>query len=333
MKRHLLKSILLIPYWAAVSVLWLWSLGVYYYAVDMPLLLKWSVVLLWLLAAVLIWTRARQLRFGYFLPPLFLLFPLLLWTSIHPGRIDEYRPEQSRMPWGEFADNRVIMHDLRSCRYSGNPDAVEMQTGWYDLELNLDSLITMDYFLVYFASWRGIAHTFLSFGFADGEQIALSVEARRGVDVPYQLLPGIYRQFELMYVMGDELDMVGRRLHFDEDPVYMLPIDTPQENMRGFFVNMVQTANSLRAEPQAYNTVTSTCTTQLAAQANAFRQELISLWDWRLIFPGYSGELAQEANLLAVTEPLAEVMEQYLVNPAEVSGDDRHAFSATLHGQ
>jgi hypothetical protein len=206
-----------------------------------------------------------------------------------------------------------------------------MQTGWYDLELNLDSLKTVDYFLVYFAGWRGIAHTFLSFGFADGEQIALSVEARRGVDVPYELLPGIYRQFELMYVMGDELDLVGRRLHFDNDPIYMLPIDTPLEGIRGFFVNMVETANSLRAQPQAYNTVTSTCTTQLAVHANAFRQEPINLWDWRLIFPGYSGELAQEADLLGIAAPLEEVMEQFLVNPAEVSGDDRHTFSASLH--
>ncbi len=235
------------------------------------------------------------------------------------------------MPWGEFQDNRVIMHDLRSCRYSGNPDEPELHTGWYDLELNLDSLTTVDYFLVYFAEWRGIAHTFLSFGFAGGEQIALSVEARRGVDVPYELLPGIYRQFELMYVMGDELDLVGRRLNFDEDPIYMLPIKAPPETIREFFVNMVLTANSLRSQPQAYNTVTSTCTTHLAAQANAFRQEPIRLWDWRLIFPGYSGELAQEVDLLAVTGPLEEVIEQFLVDPKDVYGDDRHTFSARLH--
>ena len=232
------------------------------------------------------------------------------------------------MPWGEFQDNRVIMHDLRACRY---PDAEQVNPGWYDLEVNLDSLVTLDYLLVYFADWRGIAHTFLSFGFADGERIALSVEARRTAGEPYAILPGLYRQYELMYVMGDELDLIGLRLHQQGDPVYMLPINTPSEKIRGVFINMVKTANSLCLYPQVCNTITSTCTTQLAAQANELREEPINLWDWRLIFPGFSGELAQEAGLLALEEPLAEVMEQFLINPEQVRGNSRQAFSASLH--
>ena len=232
------------------------------------------------------------------------------------------------MPWGEFQENRVIMHDLRACRYEGGEI---LNPGWYDLEVNVDSLVALDYLLVYFADWEGVAHTFLSFGFADGERIALSVEARRAAGEPYALLPGLYRQYELMYVMGDELDIVGLRLHQDGDPVYMLPIATPPEKIQGLFINMVKTANSLRVQPQVYNTITSTCTTQLAAQANKLRQEPINLWDWRLVFPGFSGELAQEAGLLALEEPLAVAMQRFLVNPDMVQGDDRHSFSASLH--
>ncbi len=68
MKLRWLKTTLLVPYWIVIGTLWLWSLGVYYYAVNMPLLLKWCVVVLWLLAAFLLLAPGRETTPGILAP-------------------------------------------------------------------------------------------------------------------------------------------------------------------------------------------------------------------------------------------------------------------------
>ncbi len=328
MRNSWLKYILKTVYWLLTGCIWFWALGLYLYGLESSAPLRWTAALAWLvLGGLLVWAAIR-LRRGYWLPLLALMLPCTLWFSLRPGRIEIYRSEQARIPWGEFHGREVVLHDLRACRYL---DAERPLCDWYDVTVNLDSLERIDFFLVYFAAWRGVAHTFLSFGFAGGEQVALSVEARRAAGEPYAILPGLYRRFELMYLLGDELDIVGRRLHHEGDPIYMLPITAPPEKLREYFVSVLNTANQLWRQPEHYNTLTSTCTNQLVMEANPLREDPISLWDWRLFFPGYSGEVAQEAGLLDLTGPLPEVLEQYRVDPARVRGESRERFSRSLH--
>ena len=59
---------------------------------------------------------------------------------------------------------------------------------------------------------RGPAHAFVSFGFDDGGYVAISVEARREAGETYSPARGLMKQFEIMYVVGDERDLIGLRV-------------------------------------------------------------------------------------------------------------------------
>lgn len=305
-----------------------WILGLIHYGYGLGLLSAFLVHAGSLLLFVLLfkWRRVRH------------VWPLALWMAgvagllalllLQPGRFERYRIEQSRMPWAEVdAGGQVRLHDLRAFR---REPGEAPHAAWYDLELHADSIRSIDYFLVYFSEVRGVAHSFLSFGFAGGEHVALSIEARRADGEVYALLPGLFRRFDLMYVLGDEPDLVGLRLTADADPIYRLPVVTPHEKMRGLFLNMLRTANRLKKEPEFYNVLTRTCTTRLVDEINLLREDPIPSWHWRLLLPGYSGELARELGLIESERPVLESLETWRLLPEWGVERDRKAFSRAI---
>ena len=68
------------------------------------------------------------------------------------------------------------------------------------------------------------AHTFLSFGFEDGEQVCVSVEIRRERGESFAPLRALYRQYELLYVVADERDVLLLRTnHRKGGRVFLFP--------------------------------------------------------------------------------------------------------------
>ena len=68
--------------------------------------------------------------------------------------------------------------------------------------------------------WMGpaIAHTFLSFGFAGGDHLAISIETRKEKGEGYSTVKGFFRQYELYYVVADERDVIRLRTNYRHDP-------------------------------------------------------------------------------------------------------------------
>ena len=58
-----------------------------------------------------------------------------------------------------------------------------------------------------------IAHLFLTFGFGD-DHLAISIEARKERTRPYATLPGFFRQYELVYIVADERDVIRVRTNY-----------------------------------------------------------------------------------------------------------------------
>ena len=80
-----------------------------------------------------------------------------------------------------------------------------------------------------FSDWQGPAHAFLSFGFNTGkgmEYVSISVEARKEKGEDYSPFVGLFKQYELNYVVADENDVVKLRTNYRKDPVYLFPIET-----------------------------------------------------------------------------------------------------------
>src|SRR5262249_45004567 len=133
----------------------------------------------------------------------------------------------------------------------------------FDKAYDLTKLKTVDFLRVPFPETDELAHTMLSFGFDDGEYLALSVEIRKEQEETYNPVWAMFNKYELMYVLGDERDLIGLRSNFRRNDVYLYETNATPEQVRKLFEGVLARANKLKKEPEFYNTLTNNCTTNL----------------------------------------------------------------------
>jgi hypothetical protein len=221
----------------------------------------------------------------------------------------------------------VTIRDVRDFAYTSEADYTPgYRTRTYDLR----RLTSVWFVLTPFStSWRGPAHAFVSFGFDDGEFVAMSVEARREAGEAYGLVPGVLRSFELAYIIGTERDLIGRRALFDGDDVYLYPINSPPERTRQMFVEMLQRANAVQARPEFYNTLTNNCTSNLVDHVNRMIPGRIPS-SLRTVLPGYADELALSLGLIEAGGTVESVRERFRINDRARLAWGGEDFSAAI---
>jgi hypothetical protein len=203
----------------------------------------------------------------------------------------------------------VTIDKVRNFAYRAPDDytpAYEQRS--YDLA-RLDSV----WFVVErFGDAPAIAHTLLSFGFG-GEYLAISVEVRKERGEVYTPLKGLLRQYELMYVVADERDVIGLRTNFRRDPVFLYPVKTTRERMRRMFLEMLARANRLALEPEFYNSLTNNCTSNIVAHVNTLAPRSIP-FSYKTLFPAYSDRLAYELDLIPADQPFDKVQAAHRID-------------------
>ena len=141
-----------------------------------------------------------------------------------PSNLRDWSPDQAVLPYAETSGDLVHVHNIRNCRYF-SADSFVVQ--YYDKTYDLRTLETVDFIVVPFPNLPRLAHTMLSFGFDGDEHVAVSVEIRREKGETYQFLRGIMDKYELMYVVGDERDLVKLRTNYRGDDVYLYRAGDP----------------------------------------------------------------------------------------------------------
>ena len=72
------------------------------------------------------------------------------------------------LPYAEIRSDRVRLFNIRNCNYRTETD---FDVRHFDREILLSDVRTIDFIVVPFKETPLLAHTMLSFGMADGEQI------------------------------------------------------------------------------------------------------------------------------------------------------------------
>ncbi len=215
------------------------------------------------------------------------------------------------MPVAEIDGGRVAIKNIRSFTYDAT--GAESLTDYYNDDYEIDRLTGVWYGLSRFYGFA-LAHTFLSFEFDDGRYLVVSIEARQETGESYHPLDGLFRNYELIYVLGDERDIIGLRTHVRKEPVQLYKLELPMDEVRRLFGEILQDVNRIHEQPQFYNTITDNCTTSImkyAKRISAWRR----LTDYRILLPGYSDELAYELGVLRQDLPLSTLRERALVKP------------------
>jgi hypothetical protein len=252
------------------------------------------------------------------------------WSVLTPSHNRNWSIDQSVLPVAEFAGDSVRIRDVRNFRWTG---PTEFVAAWEDRSYRLDQVATVWYVLVPFSRrWRGPAHAFVSFGFDDGRYLAVSVEARREAGEVYGVLKGLFRRFELTYVIGDERDLIGRRAVYDGTDVFLYPIRADRAGARAMLTGMLERANQIRDQPEFYNTLTNNCTLNLVRHINRIVPGRVPS-SWRVILPGYSDEVAVSLGLIDSTLPLPVARARYRINDRARAALDSTDFSRLIRAR
>jgi hypothetical protein len=253
-------------------------------------------------------------------------FALVLgwWLTLQPSNERNWRPDIAVLPYADITGNQITIHNIRNCDYRTETD---YDVRHYDKTFDLDKLRTLDLYMVYWGSPL-IAHTMMSFGFADGEHVCFSIETRNEQGEGYSALKGLFRQFELTLVIADERDVVRLRTNYRQgEDVYLYRLRAAPASIRQLFLDYLQRANRLRQGPEWYNAIADNCTTGIRAQRAAADR---APWDWRMLVNGHGDELLYERGVFATNVPLAELKERGHVNLRARAADQAEDFSEQI---
>jgi len=160
-------------------------------------------------------------------------------------------------------------------------------------------------------------------------KLGLSVEIRREKGEKYFPLNGILRQFELMYVIGDERDLIKQCTDVYLNGVYVYPSRLTREEGRALFVDVMRRANQLAIRPEFYNTFTNNCTTNLVRHINRLGTRKLP-YNHQVIFPGQFDELLYDKALIASDVSFAQARLRARINRFAYLHADSPEYSARL---
>ncbi len=251
---------------------------------------------------------------------------LVVWSSAQPSNSREWQPEVAVLPYAVIDGDRVTVHNIRNFDYRTETD---FTTAYYNRTFDLRRLDRLDLIAVY---WMGpaIAHMFVSFGFGD-DHLAISIEARKDRTRPYATIPGFFRQYELVYVVADERDVIRVRTNYRKSPpedVYLFRVVTTPENARRVFLDYMRDVNELKAHPRFYNTLTTNCTTMILAHAAVNPGHIP--YSWKILLSGYAAEYAYERGRLDRSMPFEDLKRRSHINAVAQAADRAPDFSQRI---
>ena len=97
------------------------------------------------------------------------------WLSIPPRTDRDWQPDVARSPTATIAGNQITVHNVRNFDYRSETQYTEQ---WETRSFDLDELLGVDLFLCFWGPTE-IAHTIVSWEFADGSHLAVSIETRK----------------------------------------------------------------------------------------------------------------------------------------------------------
>jgi hypothetical protein len=250
---------------------------------------------------------------------------IVVWFLLIPPSNDrDWRPDVAVLPYAEINGDTITVHNIRNCDYRSETDYTVRH---YDRTFDLAKLESVDLYVIYWGSPM-IAHTMLSFGFAGGDYLCFSIETRNQKGQGYSAIKGLFRQFEITYVVADERDLVRLRTNFRGEQVYLYRLKGNPAVARSVLLDYFKEINHLKEQPEWYNAISDNCTTSIRKHTYPYTKKV--RWDWRILINGYVDELAYEAGSLDHSLPFPELKARSLINDRAKAADDDPDFSARI---
>ena len=266
-----------------------------------------------------------------------LALALLIWLtlrhlSLRPSNDRSWVNDNERMATADFNGDEVTIRNVRDFNWRSTRDFDER---WIDVKVNLDKISKIWFVLEYFdPSKRQMAHTIMSFETEDGERLACSIEVRREKGERYHPLKGMFRQYELIYVWATERDVIGVRTRCRKKSVTHLfeAVVLGPGNERRMIESYLRRTNKLSEDPEWYNTITNTCTTNIVRHVNEVYPGRVPR-AISILLPGLSPKLLHRNNLVKMTGTLEETLEMSIIDGKGDSWDGSGDFGDWIRSE
>lgn len=304
-----------------------WAVGALYF--DFPfdaLRVAASCILVLVVIAAVIFIAGNTRK----LAAVFVAFVAVLgwWLTLKPRDGRPWQPDMDRTAWADIAGDEITLHNVRNCDYRTETDFTPR---WETRTVRLSQLTGIDLAINYWGSpW--MAHPIASFQFADAPPVCFSIETRKEVGERYSAIRGFFRQFELIYIVADERDVIRVRTNFRKgEDVYLYRTTAKPEQARARFLEYIGAINHLHERPRWYNAITTNCTTSIRTQRAADKR---APWDWRILLNGKGDEMMFErGDLLTGGLPFSEFKRRSLINDQARPADTAADFSQRIRSK
>jgi hypothetical protein len=307
--------------WLAAFLCAIWAIGALYF--DFPKAGAFGAIVFAIAILVsVIFVRGKLLKLGF----VFGAFAVVAswWLTLKPSNDRLWQPDVAQTAWAEINGDEVTIHNVRNCDYRTETDYTPH---WETRTVRVSQITGIDLAVDYWGSpW--IAHPIVSFQFADAPPLCFSIETRKKVGQTYSTIGGLYRQFELIYIVADERDVIRVRTNYRKEDIYLYHTTISQARARERFLEYIHSLNALRNKPRWYNAITTNCTTSIRTQHPP--NERLP-WDWRILLNGKADEMLYQDHAFATGGlSFTELKQRSLINERARAADQDPNFSRVI---
>ena len=148
--------------------------------------------------------------------------------------------------------------------------------------------------------------------------MSISIETRPEVGEGFAPVASMFRQFELIYVVGDERDIVGVRTNHRHETCTCIA-STPLRKLRGGCSWSMARINELADQPEFYHLLSNSCTINIVRYANAAGRS--GRFDIRHLLNGLIDSYLYPSGRVDTTLPFDELRRRSLINEAAKAAD------------
>jgi hypothetical protein len=305
----------------ALLIAWA-TLAIYYSnlpsaGLRVALATSFAVLAIWLLW---LWRDRRRslVFFGLFLGV------VAWWLTISPSHDRPWRPEVAVMPRAAIDGDRVRITGVRDFEYRSLNDFTPR---YEEREVQLSHLTGVDFFVSYWSEGL-VGHTFLSFIFDNTQPLSISIETRPEIGQGFNPIGSLFKQFELIYVVGDERDLVRVRTNYRKETVYLYRLNSSPDNVRRLFMVYLKRIKELADRPEFYHLLSNSCTINIIRYANAAGRT--GRFDIRHILNGLIDNYLYYSGRMNTTLPFDELRRRSQITEAAQAADDAPDFSERI---
>jgi hypothetical protein len=325
LKKTFVKVAARIVIGVIVTVMTIWGAGMLYFSPLLPE--KWRALAAGAYASTIVLHFFLVGR-GITLAGSVIAFALLVFLFFQlPASNDrEWQPEVAVTPYATINGDLITIHGVRNFAYRTETDFTPR---WETRTYDLNKLDSVDLIAVYWGS-KAIAHVMISFGFAGKDYVTVSIETRKEKGESYSTLAGFFRQYELVYVVADDRDVIRVRTTYrqPQEDVYVYRVKAPVINIRRGFLDYLKTINEMRDQPKFYNTLTTNCTTSVLFHTRMNRES--PPMSWKILLSGYVPDYLYELGRLDTTRPFIELERISRINERARAAATDTAFSQRI---